>query len=63
MSQDIQNEIIQIIANQITCDITANIRNDFYSIIYDEYTGMSNKEHVSLSIRWVDKLLDAHEES
>ena len=63
MSQYIQNEIIQIIANQITCDITVNIRNDFYSIIYDEYTGISNKEHVSFSIRWVDKLLDAHEES
>ena len=37
MNYDIQNKIIEIMANQITRDITANIRNDFYSIICDEY--------------------------
>ena len=44
ISQDVQNEIIQTMANQITRDITANIRNNFYSIICDEYTDILNKE-------------------
>ena len=44
MSHDIQNKLIQIMANQITLDITANIKNNFDSIIFDEYTTMSNKE-------------------
>ena len=43
MRHDIQNEIIQNMANQITRDITGNIRNKFYSIICDEYTDISNK--------------------
>ena len=49
-------------ANQITRDITANFQNNFYSIICDEYTGISNKEQLSLCIRWVNKFLVAHEE-
>ena len=44
ISRNIQNEIIQIMANQITGDITANIRNNFYSIRCDEYTDISTKE-------------------
>ena len=44
MSHDIKNEIIQTMANQITRDITANIRNNFYSTKCDEYTDISNKE-------------------
>ena len=61
MSHDIQNEIIQTMANQINRDITANIRNNFYSIC-DEYTYISNKEQLSFCILWVDKFLVAHEE-
>ena len=63
MSHDIQNEIIQTItSNQITCDITANIRNNFYSIICDEQSDIQNKEQLSFCIRRVDKFLVAHEE-
>ena len=43
-------------------DIAVNIRNNFYSIICDEYTDISNKEQLSFCIRWVDKFLVAHEE-
>ena len=57
MSNDIQNKIIQTMANQITCDITANILNKFYSIICDEY-----EEQLSFCIRWVGKFLVAREE-
>ena len=49
-------------ANQMTRDITANIRNNFYSIIRDEYTDISSKEQSSLCIRWVDKFLVVQEE-
>ena len=51
MSHDIQNEITQTMANQITRDITTNIRNNFYSIICDEYTNISNKEQSSFCVR------------
>ena len=61
MSHDIQNEIIQIMVNQITRDITAN-RNNFFSIICDEYTDISNREQLSFCIRWVDKFLVVHRE-
>ena len=44
MTRNIQNEIIQTMANQITRDIRANIRNNLYSIICNEYTDVSNKE-------------------
>ena len=62
MSHDIQDEIIQTMTNQIIRDITANIRNNLYSIICDEYTDISNKEQLSFCIRWVDKFLVVHEE-
>ena len=54
MSHDIQNKIIETIANQITRDIIANIRNNIYSIICDEYTEISNKEQLAFGILWVD---------
>ena len=62
MIHNIQNKIIQTMANQLTRDITANIRDNFYSIIWDEYTDISNKEQLLFCIRWVDKFLVAHEE-
>ena len=48
MSHNIQKEIIQTMANQITRDITANIRYNFYSTICDKYTDISNKEVIVL---------------
>ena len=50
-----------LMANQIIHDRTANMRSNFYSIIRDEYTGMSNKEQLSFCIHWVDKFLVEHE--
>ena len=61
MSYDVQNNIIQTMANAITCDVTAKIRNNFYSIICDKYKSMSNEEQLLFCIRWVDKILVAHE--
>ena len=61
MSHDIQNEIIQTMANQKIRDIIANIRKNFYSIMWEEYTDISNKELLSFCIRWNDNFLVSHE--
>ena len=60
-SRDIQNEIIVIMANHVIRDLVSEIRDGFVSIICDEYTDISNKEQLTICIRWVDKELEAHE--
>ena len=57
-----ENEIIAIMANHFIRDLVKEIRGDFFSIICDEYTGISNKEQLAICIRWVDKELEAHED-
>ena len=52
-SHDIQNEIIAIMENHVRCG--------FVSIICDKYIDISNKEQLSICIRWVDRELQAHE--
>ena len=61
-SHDNQNEIIAIMANHVTRDLVAEISSGFFSIICDEYTDISNKEQLTICIRWVDKELEAHED-
>ena len=61
-SHDIQNEIIAIMANHVIRDIVSDIGNGFFSIISDEYTDVSNKEQLTICIRWVDKHLNPHED-
>ena len=61
-SHDIQNEIIAIMANYVIRDLVSEIRGGFFSIICHEYTDISNKEQLTICIRWVDKELEAHED-
>ena len=61
-SHDIQNEIIMLMAHQIVRDISENIRNSFYAIIFDEYTDVSNKEQLTFCLRWVDDCFNIREE-
>ena len=61
-SHDIQNEIIAIMANHVSTYLVSEIRGGFFSIICDEYTDISNKEQLTICIRWVDKELQAHED-
>ena len=56
-SHDTQNEIIAIMANHVIRDLVSEIRGGFFSIICDEYTDISNKEQLTICIRWVDKEL------
>ena len=48
--------------NHVIRDLVSEIRGGFFSIICDEYTDISNKEQVTICIRWVDKELQAHED-
>ena len=61
-SHDTQNEIVAIMANHVIRDLVSEIRGGFFSIICDEYTDISNKEQLTICIRWVDKELQAHED-
>ena len=61
-SHDIQNEILVIMSNQITRKLSESLQNNFYSIICDEYTDISNTEQLSFCLRWVDNCLCAHED-
>ena len=61
-SHEIQNEIISIMANNVIRDLIADIRGGFFAIIVDEYTDISNKEQLTICIRWIDKSLEVHED-
>ena len=49
-------------ANHVICDLVSEIRAGFFSIICDKNTDISNKEQLTICIRWVDKELEAHED-
>ena len=59
---DIQNEIIAIMANHVIRDLVSEIKGGFFSIICDDYTDISNKEQLTICIRWVDKELETHKD-
>ena len=53
--QDFQNELIDLISKQVVSQLISDIKKSpFYAIIADEYTDISNKEQLSLYIRWVN---------
>ena len=61
-SHDIQNELPKLMAHQILRDLTDEMRDSFYATICDEYTDISNKEQLTLCLRWVDELFNIHED-
>ena len=62
-SHEIQNELIAILASRVIQDLVSNIQKAiFFAIICDEYTDISNKEQLTICIRWVDDSLVAHED-
>ncbi len=63
VSKDIQNEIARLMAHKIMRDITSNLHQaEFYSILADETTDVSNKEQLVSVFRWVGSNFDVHEE-
>ena len=62
-SHEIQNELIAILASRVIQDLVSDIQKAiFFAIICDEYTDISNKEQLTICIRWVDDSLVAHED-
>ena len=61
-SPEIQNEIISIMANKAIRNLVADIRGGFFALIVDEYTDISEKEQLTICIRWIDKHLEVSED-
>lgn len=59
---DIQTELVSIMADIVSRQVVTSLDNSFFSILCDEYTDVSNKEHLTLCVRWIDKELEAHED-
>ena len=61
--QDLQNELLDIMAKQVLPKNLETIRErHFYGIICDERTDCSNREQLSFNIGKVDENLDTHED-
>ena len=58
MSYDIQNELLSIMSHQALNKLLVLIRDTMFSLICDEYTDCSNKELLTLCLRWVTDNLD-----
>ena len=59
----IQNEMMKIMALQVLREVAQNIQSaDFYSIMGDEATDISNVSQLVICLRWVDDDLVAHDE-
>ena len=62
-SPDIQNEIVKVLALQVLREITVDLQTSpFLTIMADETTDATNKEQVTLVLRWVTEELEVHEE-
>ena len=62
-SPEIQNEILQLMALSVLRNIAANIRtSDYFTIMADETTDISNREQLVVCIRWTDSDLEVHED-
>ena len=60
---DMQNEILREMALQVLRQVIASVQAaQFFTIMVDETTDVSNNEQVVICFQWVDGELEAHEE-
>ena len=62
LSHEVQNELLQLMSAQVLRDLIRDIGNNYFSIICDEYTDISNKEQLTVCLRWVDDDINAYED-
>ena len=60
-SPTIQNEILEIMASTILRKIAGEVAGEFFSLLVDETTDVSNTEQLVFCIRYVDSQLNSHE--
>ena len=57
MSNDIQNELIQLMVKQVLTKKLESVRSGtFFGIMADEYTDISNKQLLSMCFQWIEDL-------
>ena len=57
------NEMVLLMGQTILKEIIANVKDNlWYSLIADEATDVSHTEQLSITIRWVDKEYQVHED-
>ena len=62
LHQDYQNELLTIMSQHVLRRLLDNVtKSQFFAIMCDEYTDISNKEQLSFCVRWVEKQLKVHE--
>ena len=62
-SHEVQNEILKLMALRVLREISTNLHStEFYTVMIDECTDISNKEQVVIVLRWIDDQLTPHEE-
>ena len=60
---EITNKIIGLLGNAVLRKILSNIREaTWFAVLADETTDISNQEQLSMSIRWVTKTYEVHED-
>uniref|UniRef100_A0A1X7V6I5 DUF4371 domain-containing protein n=1 Tax=Amphimedon queenslandica TaxID=400682 RepID=A0A1X7V6I5_AMPQE len=63
LSHDIINELMEMMANSLLCNLLSEIKeSEWYTIIADETRDSSGKEQLTVSIRWVDKYYHVKED-
>ena len=63
LHQNYQNELLTIMSQHVLRQLVDDItKSQFFAIMCDEYTDLSNKEQLSFCVRWVDQQLKVHED-
>ena len=64
MSHDVQNELLEVMALSVLCEISDAIQEScFYSIMCNECADTSNKKQLVICIRWISNSdLEVHED-
>ena len=57
-----QNELLKVMAMQVLKQITSNLQSCKFTTMVDVTTDISTTEQVVLVFRWVDNLLQVHED-
>ena len=59
---EIQNELLQIMGLSVLRKVAGRLAGQYYTIMADETTDISNTEQLVLCLRFVDDQLVSHEE-